>query len=312
MNSSTIKPDAPLILIVDDDRTMRSLLKIAMEEEGYRVMEAKNGLECIECYSSQPPDLVLLDALMPEMNGFACCEQLCSLQDNRYIPILMITALDDQASIEKAFAVGATDYITKPIFWSVLSQRVKHLLVSAQTFRDFNDLKSRLVKQQQWEQLRYDLIRHCQNHFHLKPLLNDCISQLRIMVHSERVGIHHINGKLMAEAIKSSYPSVKTLSWEKITLFTLYQHRYQQGELIVIQLSEDSELSDEGIAPFQQMMIQTLTLIPLLIKEELWGILWIHHCQNPHVWESWEVEYLERLRELLVLPSLIIDTANIN
>ena len=105
---------------------------------------------------------------------------------------------------------------------------------------------------------------------------------------------------------------MKTLSWEKITLFTLYQHRYQQGELIVIQLSEDSELSDEAIAPFQQLMLQTLTLIPLLIKGELWGVLWIHHCHNSHVWESWEVEYLERLRELLVLPSLIIDTANIN
>ncbi len=312
MNSSTIKPDAPLILIVDDDRTMRSLLKIAMEEEGYRVMEAKNGLQCLESYNYQPPDLVLLDALMPQMDGFACCQQLSSLQDNLYIPILMITALDDQESIEKAFRVGATDYITKPIFWSVLSQRVRHLLSSAQRFRDLNDLKSRLAKQQQWQQLRYDLICQCQDDFHLKPLLNDCIRQLRTIVNAERMGIHHINGKLMAEAIESGYPSVKTLSWEKITLFTVYQGRYEQGELMIIELSKDSELSDEALAPFQQLMIKTLTIIPLLIQEELLGIFWIHHCQNYHVWESWEVEYLDRLRELLVLPSVIIDAANVN
>lgn len=312
MNSSTIKPDAPLILIVDDDRTMRSLLKIAMEEEGYRVMEASNGLQCLESYNSQPPDLVVLDALMPEMDGFTCCQRLSSLQNNRYIPILMITALDDQASIERAFAVGATDYITKPIFWSVLSQRVRHLLMSAQSFRDLNDLKSRVAKQQQWQQLRYDLIRQFQEPFHLKPLLNDCISQLRTLVNAERVGIHHAKGKLMAEAIALGYPSVKSLSWEKITLFTVYQGRYEKGESIMIEFSKDTELSDEAIAPFQQLMVKTLTIIPLLIKGEIWGVLWIHHCQNSYLWESWEVEYLGRLSDLLVVPSVIIDAANVN
>ncbi|MDJ0508131.1 MAG: response regulator [Crocosphaera sp.] len=311
MNSSTNKPEAPVILIVDDDRTMRSLLKIAMEEEGYRVTEAKNGLECLESYNSAPPNLILLDALMPDMDGFACCKQLSSLQDNSYIPILMITALDDQASIERAFEVGATDYITKPIFWSVLSQRVKHLLSSTQNFRDLNYLKSRLAKQEQWQQFRYALIRQCQEDFHLQPLLNDCISQLRTLVNAERVGIHHSNGKLMAESISSGYPSVKTISWQKITLFTVYQGRYEKGESMIIDFSQETELSDETVAPFQQLMVKTLTIIPLLIKGEFWGILWIHHCQNSYPWEPWEVEYLERLRELLVVPSVIIDAANV-
>ena len=179
------------------------------------------------------------------------------------------------------------------------------MLISAQSFRDFNDLKSSLAKQQQWQQLRYDLIRQCQKDFHLKPLLKDCITQLRTIVNGERVGIHNINGKLIAENINSGYPSVKTLPWTKVTLFTVYESRYKKGESIIIQLSQDTELSDEAIAPFQQLMIKTLTIIPLLIKEELWGILWIHHCQNPYFWESWEMEYLDRLRDLLVIPSLI-------
>ncbi len=116
MNSLNFEPEAPLIFIVDDDRTMRSLLRIAMEEEGYRVIEAKNGQQCLDEYGRWQPDIVLLDAIMPEMDGFTCCQKLRSLEDNCYLPILMITALDDQDSIEQAFAAGATDYITKPYF----------------------------------------------------------------------------------------------------------------------------------------------------------------------------------------------------
>lgn len=128
--------DPPLVLIVDDDQFMRIQLRHAMEQSGYQVVQASDGDQAISIYLDRQPDIVLLDAMMPVMDGFACCQLLRSLVNNEQVtsklPILMITALEDQHSVDQAFAVGATDYITKPIHWAVLRQRVGRLLEASQ------------------------------------------------------------------------------------------------------------------------------------------------------------------------------------
>jgi PAS domain S-box-containing protein len=117
-----------LILIVDDDDLIRKHLCDLMQQVGYQVAEASNGLEALAAFTRIQPEIVLLDAIMPVMDGFTCCTELQKLPGGVNTPILMITALYDQASIERAFAVGATDYITKPIQWEVLRQRVSRLM----------------------------------------------------------------------------------------------------------------------------------------------------------------------------------------
>ncbi|MEA5534825.1 response regulator [Crocosphaera sp. XPORK-15E] len=301
MNSLFLAPEAPLILVVDDDRAMRSLLRVAMEEEGYRVIEAKNGQQCLDEYDRWQADMVLLDAIMPEMDGFTCCQRLRSLDNNNYLPILMITALDDQESIDQAFAVGATDYVTKPIYWSVLSQRVSRLLQTSQTLKQLNCLKSRLERQEKWQALGNYLVSQWEQTFSMKPLLKDVISQLQTLVNAERVGIYQNDGLLLAEAIRPGYPSVKTLSWEKMTLWETHQNTYQQGKIVSFNLSEDNELSPEAIAPLKQLMIKTVTMMPILVKENLWGLLWIHHCQSSYLWESWEMDCLAYFGQLLAI-----------
>jgi len=134
--------DAPLVLIVDDDRALRGLLKRAVMQMGCRVIEAASAQQALTTYEQATPDLILLDAVMPQIDGFTLCRCLRSLpqpslesqgqpltvQNTAQLPILMITALDDEASIEKAFQAGATDYITKPVNWAILKQRLKRLL----------------------------------------------------------------------------------------------------------------------------------------------------------------------------------------
>ncbi len=118
----------PLIAIVDDDRSMRMLLNMAMEDEGYRVAEANNGEQFLAEYTDLQPDLILLDAMMPGMDGFTCCQKIRSLPGGDRVAIVMITALDDSESIQKALDAGASDYITKPIQWEILSEKVERLL----------------------------------------------------------------------------------------------------------------------------------------------------------------------------------------
>ncbi len=132
MNSLELAENPHLVLIVDDDRFMRLQLRRAMEQGGYVVAEAENGEQALALYTNLQPDVVLLDALMPVMNGFNCCKQMRCLPNRSRTPILMITALEDPESVDLAFEVGATDYVTKPIHWAVLRQRVSHLLQASQ------------------------------------------------------------------------------------------------------------------------------------------------------------------------------------
>ena len=128
MLAPDFEKNPPLILVVDDETTIRMTMRLAMSNEGYRVAESNDGQQCLDACQQQAPDIILMDAMMPEMDGFTCCDRLQTLLGEDCPPILMITALDDRDSVDRAFEVGAMDYVTKPIHWPVLRQRVRRLL----------------------------------------------------------------------------------------------------------------------------------------------------------------------------------------
>ena len=116
------------VLIADDDRSMRMALRNALEADDYSIEEANNGEHALAICRRKMPDLILIDALMPEIDGFQACEHIRELPNGSDIPILMITGLEDEKSIVKAFTAGASDYIPKPVHFSVMRQRVARLL----------------------------------------------------------------------------------------------------------------------------------------------------------------------------------------
>ncbi len=121
------EPNCQRILLIDDDLVVRAKIGESLEQDGFEVILAKNGTDGIAAYQEYHPDLILVDAIMPILDGFEFCEQLKNLGE-RLTPILMITSLDDDDSIDRAFAAGATDYITKPVNLGILRQRVKNLV----------------------------------------------------------------------------------------------------------------------------------------------------------------------------------------
>ncbi len=124
---NTTEPSFQRILLVDDDLVVRAKVSESLEQDGFEVILAKNGNDGIAAYQEHRPDLILVDAVMPILDGFEFCEELKNLGE-RLTPILMITSLDDNDSVDRAFASGATDYITKPINLSILRQRVRNLI----------------------------------------------------------------------------------------------------------------------------------------------------------------------------------------
>lgn len=124
--------EKPLILVIDDDPYMRLRLRQMIQHEGYRVEAVSDGEQGLAAYKRLRPDLVLVDAMMPVMDGFIFCQQLQTLPGSESTPVLMITGLEDQASVDQAFDVGAADFVTKPLHWPVLRQRMRRLLREAQ------------------------------------------------------------------------------------------------------------------------------------------------------------------------------------
>jgi diguanylate cyclase (GGDEF)-like protein len=124
------------ILLVDDDLVVRAKIGEALVLDGFELILAANGNAGIQAYMEHHPDIVLVDGVMPDLDGFEFCEKLKELESNRLTPILMITSLDDDDSVEKAFAAGANDYITKPVNLAILRQRVKNMVQQSQQLKD--------------------------------------------------------------------------------------------------------------------------------------------------------------------------------
>ena len=137
-----------LVLVVDDDNLERMLIREALEEVGFRVEEACNGLEAVAGVRDTKPDIIFLDVSMPEMDGFEACSAIRQLPGGQYIPILLVTGADDLESIERAYDVGATDFMPKPINWPLLSHRVRYIHRASNAFRESIQGRAELAEAQ--------------------------------------------------------------------------------------------------------------------------------------------------------------------
>lgn len=146
-------PNTPLVLIVDDDLTFRTLSRMSLEQEELRVEEVSSGQAAVDFATACMPDIVILDVQMPGMDGFATCQGLRRLPGGDFVPILMMTGLDDVESIAKAYDMGATDFIIKPCHGLILSQRVRYMLRASRTLNALRISASSLAQAQRIAQL---------------------------------------------------------------------------------------------------------------------------------------------------------------
>ncbi len=136
------------ILVVDDDAAARRLTRATLSRAGFDVVEAVDGQQALHAVQRAMPDLVLLDVSMPVMDGFTACAKLRELAGGARVPVVMMTGLDDVDSIERAFEVGATDFLTKPINWPILSHRVRYMLRASSAIDDLKQNQHRLSNAQ--------------------------------------------------------------------------------------------------------------------------------------------------------------------
>jgi DNA-binding response OmpR family regulator len=116
------------VLVVDDEPTARSMLRLILVRAGFEVLEAKDGYEALEQVKRNIPDLMLLDIMMPGMDGFTVCETLRGQEKTADLPVIMLSARADPESINTGLRVGATKYLTKPVTPDELTRHVREVL----------------------------------------------------------------------------------------------------------------------------------------------------------------------------------------
>jgi predicted signal transduction protein with EAL and GGDEF domain/DNA-binding response OmpR family regulator len=136
------------VLLVDDDEVNLMLTAIALRERGFDVVEVGGGAAALERLDAVVPDMIVLDALMPGMDGFETCRHLRQRSGYAQTPVLMLTGLDDDASIERAYSAGATDFFVKSTQWSLLAGRLRYMLRAARTRVELERSKFKLARAQ--------------------------------------------------------------------------------------------------------------------------------------------------------------------
>lgn len=136
VSGATAKASSSRVLIVDDDEAARLMTSITLEQAGFQVIEAADCASARRCYAASKPDIVLLDVLLPDGDGFSLCREFLEDAEGRDLPIAMVTGLDDLESIHLAYESGATDFITKPVSWGSLPFRLQFILRAKKAFRD--------------------------------------------------------------------------------------------------------------------------------------------------------------------------------
>jgi predicted signal transduction protein with EAL and GGDEF domain/DNA-binding response OmpR family regulator len=143
-----LSTSATRVLLVDDDEVNLLLTAIALRERGFEVIEVSNGVEALDRLDAVAPDMIVLDALMPGMDGFETCQAVRARGGYAQVPVLMLTGLDDDASIERAYRVGATDFFVKSTQWSLLAGRLRYMLRASRTRIELERSKFKLARAQ--------------------------------------------------------------------------------------------------------------------------------------------------------------------
>lgn len=156
--------ERPTVVVIDDDAALRVMVREVLEQAGFEVEEAEDGEQGLATIKGVLPDIVLLDVMMPKLDGFELCTQLRRHPKFSHLPVVMITGLEDVQSINRAFEIGATHFVTKPINWTLLAHQVRYGLRNSRLEHELLEsdhaLRARIVE---LEEARQELERQHRN-----------------------------------------------------------------------------------------------------------------------------------------------------
>ncbi|AFZ35266.1 multi-sensor hybrid histidine kinase [Stanieria cyanosphaera PCC 7437] len=262
---STVSSDQSVILIVDDTPTNLEILLDLLENSGFKVVVSEEGESAIEMAEYAPPDLILLDILMPEMDGFETCRRLKMKPTTKDIPIIFMTALSDRVDRVKGLNLGAVDYITKPLEHEEVLARVNiHLRLQ--------NLTKRLTEQNAHLQQEIEKRKQAQAEKEQAfQALQQSEARFRRLVESNIIGIicSHLNGKIT----EANDAFLKIVGYDRnaLQMGSLSWHEMTPSEYQHLDQAAIAQLLKSGVCnPFEKEFIcQNGTRVPVMLGSAL-------------------------------------------
>ncbi len=325
MNSLTDESKNYNILIVDDTLHNLRLLSNILTDRGYRVRCVPKGTMALSTIRLCPPDLILLDIMMPEMDGYEVCKRLKADERTRDIPLIFISALHEALDKVKAFAIGGVDYITKPFQVEEVLARVENQFrlqklqkqlaeqnaLLQQEIRVRREAEMALRQQLKRSQLVGAILERIRSSLNLEEVLTTAVREVREFLSTDRTIIYRFNpdwsGVVVVESVGEGWTSTLATEIKDICFINTYVPLYQQGRIGAIADIHNTELDPCHLDLLRTFEVKANLVVPILQAEEtiknsksfnhnrLWGLLIAHNCRGEREWHSSEVESLKQL-----------------
>ncbi len=202
------------VLVVDDDPILRGIAQATLQDVGLLVSEAEDGAAALISAADLQPDIILMDVMMPNMNGFDATCALRKIPEFATVPIMIMTALEDMESINRAYEVGATDFITKPINWVILVQRVRYMLRTLEVTARQQQLEADLQQAQKLEAVA-TLAGGVAHDFNNLLQTIQGVSELLLSKHKGDTGIVNEVGQIISAVGKGSSLTKQLLTYSR-------------------------------------------------------------------------------------------------
>ncbi|TVQ70053.1 MAG: response regulator [Chromatiaceae bacterium] len=147
-------------LIVDDEATNRCLLEVLLERQGFRTLSAESGMQALELFAAESADIVFMDVMMPDMNGYETTRRLKAMAGDRFVPVIFLTALTDSESLARCIEAGGDDFLSKPFDFVILNARVRAMERIRDLYRRLAGQQRMLVEARERDQVEQELAEH--------------------------------------------------------------------------------------------------------------------------------------------------------
>ena len=314
-----INPESINILIVDDTPINLRILSAILSKQGYKIRQALSGKLALMTIEKNPPDIILLDISMPEMDGYEVCSQIKANPITYEIPVIFISALDDTSAKVKAFEVGGADYITKPFKSQEVLARLENQINIRQLQKQLTEQNFQLQKIAEREKLLGQISQRIRQSLDLTEILSTAVREVREFLQVDRVAIARLNPDrtltIVQESVVNEGLSILNL---KITDRSFQEAYIQRSpDIQVISDIQQSSLSLPLISFWTGLQVRSHLVVPIFqqtvsiseknqepytdsVKEdslnsELYGLLIADHCTQVRQWHPSEIDLLTQL-----------------
>lgn len=280
------------ILVVDDDSASRSIVKYILSNEGYEVIEATGGSEGMRKVVIEKPDLILLDLVMPGVNGFDVCKMLKAELEESAIPVIIFSSKIEKEDIIKGLETGACDYIVKPVDAFELRARVKAQLRLKHLYDEADAEKKDLAT-------LLTISQAVSSTLHSSEILHTIVKSVAEVIEVVRCSIVKIGKKEGVGYVLTTYenPNIKYLPLE-LGKYPEIRRALEEKDAVIVGDIDTDPLMDSVKESLKKLKFTSLMIIPIMVREEVVGTLFLRTSRKERSFTQREISFCRLVANL--------------